>query len=75
METVNFYPQTLNEIPHQDNPANSKDICLLIVKDHPKSSHAVVLEINAEEKHYNENIGFVAKFQSEKLAIEYCSLI
>ena len=70
MESVNFYPKTLSEIPEQDNPATYGDECLLIVKDE-KCSHAVVWECGDKNQEHGENIGFVAKFQSEDLAVEY----
>jgi len=72
MEVVNFYPQTLAEIPEQDSPITYGDECYLIYKEGENDIRATVAQIKPTTI---EPVDELAYFNKEEDAVEYCNFL
>lgn len=66
---VDFYPQTFQEIPHQDNPAFGEDECLMIVRTADGLERALVLHIKPDPV---EAVNHIAVFWRHDIAWAFC---
>jgi len=78
METIDFYPKTLRQIPEQDNPAYGDTECYMLVReDTParNSMRVLVLKIDPVENPFQEEaITQIATFGDHGKAQQYCKL-